>query len=471
MKKWLAFLLAVLMLLLATACGNAQQGEQQDQTPAGLQVGFGKQDITPDTMKGILLQGGDYKNRPSQGMLDKQYVTCIAIREGDQTVLIYTMDYKVATHGFVEPAKILVSGATGIDKANITFNATHTHASAAIRYSWDGVEAVKEKFNAAAVAAAEQAIADLSASEVYSGSILTENLTFVRHYLMDDDTITSGGDGSHAVKHLHDADTELQVVKFARAAEDKKDIVLLSFPSHATCNEGGLNLSADYPAPLRDYVEQETGTLVAFFQGASGDQTPISKVGIHYNSDYRDYGKRIGEYAVQALQNMTKQEGQTLKITTKTFTGPTNKKGLDKMIQAKEVQTLAQTHGQKGEQTLAAMEQYGFATYHEANWTVIRSNAGDTMSMDLVTVSVGDGLAFVLAPYEMFGQHGAGIKEKSPFNTTFIITCSDEEKPSYIASTEAFDYNSYESYCTYYEQGTGEKLVEEYVAMLTEMKG
>ena len=469
MKKWMALLLATVMLLGLTACGGG--AENQPEAPAGLQVGFGKQDITPDTTRGILLQGGDYKNRPSEGLLDKQYVTCIALKEGEQTVLIFTMDYKVATHGFVEPAKILVSGATGIDKANITFNATHTHASAAVRYKWDGVEPVKEKFNTAAVAAAQEALADLSGAEVYAGSIQTEGLAFVRHYLMDDDTITSGGDGTHAVKHLHDAVTELQVVKFARAAQDKKDIVLLSFPSHATCNEGGLNLSADYPAPLRDYVAEQTGTLVAFFQGASGDQTPESKVGKDYNADYRDYGKRIGEYAVRALEDLHKLEGQVVNISTKTFTGPVNKKNVDKIVQAKEVQTLAQNYGQGAPQTQEALKKYGFATYHEANWTVIRSNAGDTMSMDLVTVRVGDGLAFIMAPYEMFGQHGAAIKEKSPFDTTFIITCSDEASPSYIASTEAFDYNSYESYCTYYEQGTGEKLVEEYVAMLTEMKG
>lgn len=469
MKKWMALLLATVMLLGLTACGGG--AENQPEAPAGLQVGFGKQDITPDTTRGILLQGGDYKNRPSEGLLDKQYVTCIALKEGEQTVLIFTMDYKVATHGFVEPAKILVSGATGIDKANITFNATHTHASAAVRYKWDGVEPVKEKFNTAAVAAAQEALADLSGAEVYAGSIQTEGLAFVRHYLMDDGTITSGGDGTHAVKHLHDADTELQVVKFARAAQDKKDIVLLSFPSHATCNEGGLNLSADYPAPLRDYVAEQTGTLVAFFQGASGDQSPKSKVGKDYNADYRDYGKRIGEYAVRALEDLHKLEGQTVNISTKTFTGPVNKKNVDKIVQAKEVQTLAQNYGQGAPQTQEALKKYGFATYHEANWTVIRSNAGDTMSMDLVTVRVGDGLAFIMAPYEMFGQHGAAIKEKSPFDTTFIITCSDEASPSYIASTEAFDYNSYESYCTYYEQGTGEKLVEEYVAMLTEMKG
>ena len=46
MKKWIAVILAVVMLLGATACGGNGQAEQTEQ-PAytGLQVGFGKQDI------------------------------------------------------------------------------------------------------------------------------------------------------------------------------------------------------------------------------------------------------------------------------------------------------------------------------------------------------------------------------------------------------------------------------------------
>ena len=91
-----------------------------------------------------------------------------------------------------------------------------------------------------------------------------------------------------------------------------------------------------------------------------------------------------------------------------------------------------------------------------------------TMTMELKVLQVG-GISFVLAPYEMFGHHGTDIKTQSPYENTFIITCA-EGSWNYIASTDAFDFNAYESYCCYFEQGTAEKLVEEYLNMLTELK-
>lgn len=468
MKKLLCVLLAFVMLFGMAACGKSGNGEGENAAPAGLQVGFGKENFS--NTDSVHLQGGDWRNRISTGLLDYLYVTCIAITSGEETVLVYTMDQKVATDNFVDMAKAEVSGATGIPQEKILFNATHTHSATALRYNWDGVDEHRKKFNEAAVKAAQTALADRSAAEIYAGGVQTEGLTFVRHYVLADGTPTNDRTNPGISGHYREADQELQIVNFVRAAEDKKDIVLLSFPSHSTFNEGGLEISADYPGPTRDYVESKTGAHVAFFQGASGNQAPDSLIpGVaRYGNDYRKFGEVLGEYAVSALPTLAKVEGEAVKLTTKTYTGATNKKNIDKLIAAKDVQFLIDQYGSRSPQVQEALEKYGFVTYLEATWTVIRSNAGDTMSMDLHTLAVGD-LSFIFAPYEMFGHHGTDIKEQSPYDNTFIVTCG-EGALNYIASTDAFDFNAYESYCCYFEQGTGEKLVQEFVGMLTEMK-
>ncbi len=449
-------------------CAGSGKGEEDAPAAAGLQVGFGKENFSPSDP--VPLQGGDWKNRISTGMLDYLFVTCIAITNGDDTVLIYTIDQKVTTDNFADVAKAEISSATGVPQENILINATHTHAATALRYNWEGVEAQRKKFSDAAVKAAQTALSDRSAAEIYAGGVQTQDLTFVRHYVLADGTPTNDRTNPGITDHYREADQELQIVKFARSAENKKDIVLLSFPSHATINEGGLEISADYPAPTRDYVEAKTGALVAFFQGASGNQAPDSLIPgkSPYGEDYRKYGEVLGEYAVSALPTLKKVEGDSVKLTTKTFTGPTNKKNMDKLVGAQEVGLLREQYGNNAPEVQAAMEKYGFVTYLEASWTVIRSKTEDTMSMDLRTLAVGD-LSFVFAPYEMFGHHGTDIKKQSPYENTFIVTCS-EGSLNYIASTDAFDFNSYESYCCYFAQGTGEKLVEEFVSMLTATK-
>lgn len=464
MKKILALILAAVMLL--SVCGCSGSGSGEEAVPKGLQAGFGKVDITPKSK--VHLQGGDWKSRVSTGMLDMQYVTCIALREGETTILLFTMDFKVATKNFVDPAKAEVSAATGIPLENIMMNATHTHAATAIRYNWDGVEDYRVKFNKAAAKAAQDAIKDLSAAEIYAGSTQTQDLTHVRHYVDAEGNVVLRGSGKEFA-HYREADQELQIVKLQRAAEDKKDILLLSFPVHATFNEGGTELSADFPSPMRDHIEQNSDCQVAYFMGAAGNQTPGSTApGVKKIKDYREYGKTLGQYALDALPTLTKVEGETIEVQAKTFTAGTNKKNVDKLVEAKEVVQLAETYGRNSAEVKQALEKAGFVQYLEASWTITRANLGDTMSMDIKVMRVGD-LSFVLAPYEMFGHHGTDIKTQSPFDNTFIITCF-EGSYNYIASTDAFDFNAYESFCSYFEQGTGEKLVEEYVSMLTELK-
>ncbi len=269
--------------------------------------------------------------------------------------------------------------------------------------------------------------------------------------------------------HYKEADQELQLVKLARSAEDKKDILLMSFPTHATFNEGGKDMSSDFPGPTREHIEANSDCLVAYFMGAAGDQTPDSQVpGNTYIRDYREYGKKLGQYALDAMDSLAKVEGDGVALNTRSFTAPTNKKGIEKLVAAQEVKSLIDQYGVSSPQVQDALKEHGFAMYLEATWTITRAKLDPTMTMELKTLSVGD-LSFVLAPYEMFGQHGYDIKTQSPYDNTFIITCA-EGSFNYIASTEAFDYNSYESYCCYFEQGTGEKLVTEYVDMLTQLK-
>lgn len=469
MKKVLSLILVMALSLSLIACGSAGAEETEAPQAAGLQVGFGRQNITPDYT--VHLQGGDWKNRVGSDVLDYLYITCIALSEGDETVLLYTVDMKVATDNIVDPVKLAINAATGIPQDRILLNATHTHSSVAIRYNWDGVEKYKTEFSNAAVAAAQQALADLSAAEVYAGSTQATGMAHVRHYLMNDGTYSGSnfGDTSSGYKeHAKEADNELQIVKFDRGA-DKKPVILTSFPAHCTFNESGVSLSADYPGPYRDYVERETGSLMAFFQGASGDQTPGSRIpGVKFTDDYRTYGKELGRYTVEALPTLAKVEGTGVAVSTKNFTAPTNMKNMDKLVGAQKAKKVAEEHGNNSEELKAVLKEFNLASRHEANWLVIRANAGPTQTMELKTMVVG-GLSFVLAPYEMFGGQGAAIKEQSPYDNTFIITLG-EGSFNYIASTESFDYDCYESQCCYFEQGTAEKLVDEFVGMLAEMK-
>lgn len=465
MKKILCIALALVLMLSVCACNSSGDADKAN----GLQIGYGREDITPDYT--VHLQGGDYKSRVAKNAKDYVYVTCVAIRNGEETVLLYTMDLKVVTDNFADNAKASISSATGVPQENILLNATHTHSSVAIRYSWDGVEQYRMEFNQAATKAAEKAIKDLSPATTYAGGTQTEKLAFVRHYTTNDGGICGAnfGDRSSGLTgHVREADQELQLVRFER--EGKKDVLLMSFPAHATFFQNAKEVSADFPGYARSHVENNADMLVAVFQGASGDQVPTSWIGEeNFSSDCKTYGEKLGQYALDAMESLKKVDGTGVKLTTKTFVGNSNKDGVERYVDAQAVVSVVNQFGADSPQTKAAVKEYGFASRLEASWIVTRSKYGPTQSMDLRVLTVGN-LGFVIAPYEMFGMHGKQIKEQSPFETTMIITCS-EGAMQYIPNEESYGYGAYESYVAMFEKGTAEKLVVEFVDMLTQLKG
>ena len=463
MKKVICLLLAVVMCVGLCACGGSGASAKKD----GLQVGFGRVAVLPQGYE-VHMAGGDWKSRKTSSFRDEICTTCVAFSEGDKTLLVYTLDYMEASDSFVNPAKEAVAAATGVPVENIWMNATHTHSSVGIAYEWDKTQTYRDSFNKACIKAAETAIADQSKGTVYYGGVETEGMAFVRHYNMADGTVAGANFGSFSgtiVGHTVDADTELQLVNIVREEEGKKDILLMSFPAHCTINQSSTVLSADYPYPARTYIESNSDTQVAFFQGASGDQVPSSKIpGETFSEDYKLYGEKLAQYALDAIPTLTKQETTKLNFAFEKYVGQSNKENIEKLPDAQKVQQVIEQYSKTSSEAKAAAAQNGFSSVYEATAVISRANSEATREMELRVFSLGE-VGFVLAPYEMFCKHSMKIKEDSPFKETFMITLGQGGE-GYLPTLEAFEYHSYEACVTNFARGTGETMVEKYVEML-----
>ena len=465
MKKWICLIMAMILTLSLCACG-----ESGGKSVKGLQAGFGRVMIIPDYT--VQLAGGA-ATRMSDGYQDALSMTFVALRENEETYLLCTMDVICAEDVFVDPSKAAIAEATGVPEENILMNATHTHASVAIRSNGsENVERYREEFFGWAVECAQEAIADLSPATVSYTATQAEGMAYVRHYALDNGTYAGSNFGSFSsgtiVGHSTDADTQMQLIKFARAAEDKKDIVLMNFPAHATMTQSNTTLSADFPAPFREYVEENADVLCAYFIAAAGDQVPGSKlVEETFSTDYRVYGEELGRIAVEAMNTMTDMEGSGIAMSTKTFTAGYNKEKLDMLAEAEQVKLVWDIEGRASDKGKAAAKEHGFASVYEVSAVLNRANAPDTNSMVIKALRLGN-VSFIFAPYEMFGTQGMAIKENSPYPMTFIITCA-EGAEGYLPSVKGWEIGSYESHVTKFERGSAEKLAEEFVSMLTEL--
>ena len=462
MKRISSLIFVAALVLSLCACAGGESAEK-----SGLYVGYSRKDITPNYQ--VHLAGGDWKSRTSTGFIDPITITCIAFTEGDQTLLMFTMDFLGSNQIFVDAAVEQISGQTGVPKENIWMNATHTHSSVAIYTDWDKVPQYRDTFNKAAVKAATDAIADQAKAEAYYGGVDAPGMAYVRHYKMADGTVAGANFGSFStdiVSHTIEADTELQLVRFVREGENKKDVLMMSFPAHCTLNQNSSQLSADYPGPARMAIESQGDYLVAFFQGASGDQVPSSRIpGEQFSADYKVYGQELARIALEALPGLKKMESTKLNVVYENYVGEANKEGIERLNEARSVQAVIDQYGKSSAEAKAACAQYGFSSVYESTAVITRANSEETRNMLLRAFSVGE-VGYVVASYEMFCKHATFIKENSPFELTMIMTLG-YGNDGYLPTLEAFEYHSYEACVSNYARGTGETLAQKYVDLLT----
>ena len=435
-----------------------------EQTYCGLQAGFAKVNITPDYSVGM--SGfGNVRERRSRAVAEPIYATCIALREADNTVLLFTLDYLGISRDMWHDIRKAVLDATGIE--NAFFAATHSHTAPA----WDDDEAglrFQKDLLAALADAARQALADLAPAKAETVTTHVPNMAFVRHYLTADGTYAGSNFGSFEnnppVAHAAKADDSLVVVKFAR--EGKQNILLVNWAAHADRSSqiGYYNLAPSFPGPLRDRLEELTGDRVAYFTAASGNVNSGTQIpGEMENYGWREYGQALAQSAFEALPGLRPVEGSELRVTKKTTQVGVNHSWDHTLEQAKEVYDLWQAEGKAAGDALG--KTYDFTSVYQASVIIARCTMGPDYPMEQGAFRIGN-LGFIVGSYEMFTESGQDIRKRSPYETTFLVTGNH----LYIPTEAAFDYRCYEADTCFFAKGTAELLVDNFVQMLEEIQ-
>lgn len=435
-----------------------------------LKVGFGREKITP-TME-VYISGGGNPKRISTGILDDLYVTCIAITDpSDNTVLVFTEDMQQVSSPFIDPAVEGIVAATGVPQERIIIAATHTHSAPGQHLGRHGIKEFQEIYTKGMIQAAVTAMSDRTPAAVAVGSTHAKGLVFVRHYLLENGTYAGSayGDFKSAPiqQQAYESKDIVQMIRFNR--EGKNDILFMNLGCHGTFN-GNIkltNISADFPGPTREHIESNSDCLVAYFMGAAGDQVPRSlHEPIDHGYDYIGYGKALGQYVLDAQDNMQNVQAGNLQLQRWTLTAKANKNDMDRLAQAEEVYDAFLEGSYKLANPL--VKQYGFVSPYEARAICMHSKQGETRDVQLAALSFGD-VAMTFGAFEMFGDTGMDIREKSPYPMTFVVSQSMATN-DYIPAPIGFKLRCYEAYSSHYAPGTAERITEEYVRVLNEMK-
>ena len=513
MKKILALILAILML---TACfvgcnttpddpvdsdsesdtpnesETPNETDPVDSTPNDpfeesadmLQVGFGKVCITPDGSYAVPLAGsGDGKQRMTTDVKDDIYATAVVFKDknGKMAVIVSIDILHLTTEDNQLYDRIMryLTRIEGIDESNVILSATHTHSS--VDLTSTTTAEVKSKyisfFCKAVNEAVEAAIADLAPAEIYIGKAEMKNMAFVRRYFAADGSFvgTQWPNSEAPVKHETEADTDMQLVKVVR--NGKRDLVLTNWGVHLTMVQENKMISADFVSYFRDWMDKNADTDVVFFQGASGNTTPTSRLeGEGYTDDPDDYGKLLA----QKLHNAMRKDGTLTKMDScveiKTVNDTLDLKynhakleGLSDATINKAIEIAENFYSANitAAEANAQARELGFSSVYECG--TVRSLAkfnADTESKEigLWAFTMGE-LTFASAPFEMFCQTGMAIREADKATTTFIVTHANGSN-GYLASADVYDNLGYEVVAYPFAKGSAESAADKLISMI-----
>ena len=434
-----------------------------------LQIGYAKVSITPDYSIGL----GGYSNaetRKSEGIAMPIYTTCIAMRSGEETILLFTIDKCGIPRIVCQLIRESVCPATGIPDEKVFIGATHSHSAPDFTRD-DAGRRYKKEFVEAAVQAAQEALADLTPATIEATTTQVPNRAFVRHYLTADGTYAGSNFGviskeNPAIASILEADCTMVLVKFVR--EGKKNVILVNWGAHCDrSKEIGFHLIApSFAGPLRNKLEELTGDYVAYFTAASGNVGGGSRVAAIKETlpkTWIEYGEDLANAAFAAMPTLQKVEGEGIQTCQRIVEVDVDHSWDPMIEQANEVFDLWKTVGKEEGDALG--KTYNFTSSYQARAIRTRYAMGPTTEMELNAFRVG-GLGFTTGTYEMFTESGKAVRDGSPFDFTFLVTGN----ATYVSSTTAYDYRCYEADTGLYARGTAEKLVAQYIEMLDEVK-
>lgn len=460
MKKLFTLLLAVLLIFSMCACGAAG-----DETPeSSLELGFGRVSITPE--KSVPLNGyGAAEDSMSDEVLSDIYVTCLAMKAGEQTALLFSQDLLCSTAVLTPTLRSELSSAVKVPSTSIFFAATGTYSAPNLKSTHENIEDYLIQYKAALVQAAQEAVADMAPATMYHTTTEATGMSFVHHYTMEDGTVEDGYYGffdREITGHAAEADQTMRLVKVER--KDKPAVLMINWQCRPDFVglEDTTTVSADFVGYLRDKVEADTGMKTIYFTGAYGDLSATSLIeSENHGLDVKGYGEKLAEYAEAALSDMTLMGGQTIGVYTINYGCAINHADEDRAEDAKKVVAERKENGAASADKLA--KELGFRSVYHAASISSRASRAEKATFEVSALRLGD-LGFLMSPCPLFSSIGDEYLEKIPTEFALLL-CQANAAWNVLPSKAAFAYGGYEADVSYFAEGSGEKIA----SLLNEM--
>lgn len=424
--------LAILAVLLAAGTLAAPEAAAAD-----LQLGSARVEITPPI--GYPLEGYESRKQGSTGVHDPLYARVLVVKSPETSIAFVALDLV----GFV--SEMVAGGAREkYSIEHVLLSSSHTHGGPQTSI-WDSYDVVgsdrtwptpENSWYAATEGKILAAIGE--ASRKLEPVTMVPAMGFVyigyNRRKVDDAGKTQMLWRNSERQPTHPIDPRIGLVIFKNARGAVRGVIV-NYACHAVVlGPDNLQISADYPGVMCNYVEKELGgnAICLFVQGASGDINPYDATLPVKDGGFeavRKTGLAIGEKVVAAVKRASARKGEG---------GP---------IQVK----------------------------HDAMNFPHRWKPEKKIRVGMDTILFGRDLAIVTIPGEPFVDFQIDLAAKSEIEYTFVFGYThtgDGQWADYLPTIEAASQGGYGAgYNTFIGLGAGEAIVDRAIINLYQMTG
>jgi hypothetical protein len=421
----------------------------------GLRVGAAAVNVPADDS---MVLGGMMGPTWAKGQEGELRAVAVVIEKvGTVKVAIVACDVLFVERDFLDPAVAEIEELTGIPASHVLINATHTHhaPSTSKLHGYDRDRRFVASLTDCIVESVRQANDRLAAGDAkfFFKLAQEEKLGMNSRWLLKDGEITWSFAGDK-VRPTGPFDPELPVLAFG-PAKDQLRAVIFNHSTHTIGTLAGGVRSPSFYGLAAQSLEGELGGVVCFLEGASGSTHNL-------NTSTAEAIERVKvgvRSAVEAAEERSVTRVAAIKRPFRFRVRTFDEAAEDEKV----VRYTRKYFGDAAERTIDIFREMR---------KELKPLQGQERETWLQAMLIGD-VAIVGVPAEYFTVLGLDIKTRSPFPDTYVAELANDWI-GYLPDREGHQLGGYQTWMglhCYAEVGTGERVADEIVAMLEELKG
>lgn len=438
---------------------------------AELRVGTGAVKITPPMGAAM---SGYYYNRGAEGVHDDLYAKALVFESNGEKAAMVACDLSGIPREIVMEARKRIEASGTLRGDRVMISATHTHTGPVVlagrtRYNLEGeMLRITQQYAADLPGKIAEAVrlanSSLQPARVAAGIGREPSLTFNRRFHMKDGTVgwNPGKLNPNIVRPAGPIDPAVPVVYF----ETTGGKPLAAYVNYALHQDtvGGMQYSADYAYTLGKLLAEAKSPelLTVFTIGCAGN---LNHIDVSTKAPQKGHGEaaRIGTVlAAEVLKTMKRLE------TLEPGAPHVHSEMLRLPLPAFQPADLA--WAQKITPLFGKPNAAPFMDLVRAFKIVdVAARKGEPLDAEVQVIAIGNRLAWIGLPGEIFTELGLALKTASPFQYTIIAELANGSV-GYVPNRKAYPEGAYESESARCGPGSGEMMVDAATRMLVALR-